>query len=242
MDPILAGSLISAGGNLLGGMLNRDAVAKANDRAAWMQGQIAMYGPTIQAEAATAAEKATGINRLTMLGVPSLNAPPVVAGDPGAGVSAAGQDLGRAATAMLGKPSRMDLLNEQLLEAKIANVNADTVKQQWEASRMARTFADPATGPGVNVPLPIPAPWTRNTLPGEQRYRLDDGSVVIGPSQELSNATQTLAAGGVNLGLAPYFAKRNLINSGEIERAGVGTGIVRPDIGRGVTDFNFPWN
>lgn len=191
------GNLISAGANILGGLLGQSAADKNREQQNALaqqnrQDQLDALKSGIQWRVADA--KAAGINPLAALGASTGSFSNVVGSNDssspiGAGVAAAGQDLGRAANALTDQQTKADQLNEKLLEAKIANVNADTVRQQAMASEIMRRHSQPGT---VSVPLPLPAPHTKNTLPLYQDFRDTKGGRVTLPSKEASEAMQNM--------------------------------------------------
>lgn len=197
------GGLIGAGTRLLGGIFGQrsaDRTAAANIAA---QQDFAQHGVTWRAQDATNAEQQTGINRLSLLGVPSSSFSNVVGSTSLAdSIGGAGQDLGRAIAASADKTTRADQLNEKLLEAKIANVNADTTRMMAAASAIATKLGQPGTGPGVSVPYPTPDPrgpvinlWQR-----ARDYRT--GEIVNIPSEKAASPLQTLAASPTNAAMA----------------------------------------
>lgn len=131
------GSLLSAGTSLIGGMMSSDSATKQAEANYQNQLQFAQNGLQWRALDATNAEKAYGINRLALLGAPTTSFQNTVGdtGQMGAGVAQAGQDIGRALNAMADKNDRQRDLENKLLEAKIANVNSDTVRNQMAASK-----------------------------------------------------------------------------------------------------------
>lgn len=141
------GSLLSGASSLLGGLFNRQSAQSIASQNIAQQMLYAQNGLQWRANDATKAQAETGINRLTLLGAPSASFSNI-AGDDGSmgnAISKAGQELGRAITAGSPQAQREHELNMQLAEAKIANVNADTVRQQAEASALVRKFASPGT-------------------------------------------------------------------------------------------------
>lgn len=156
-------SLLGAGANLLGGLLGKSSSDKAlaaqqamNNQNIALQKEFAQTGLQWRAADARAAERNYGINPLALLGSPTSSFSNVVGSFPGdnslgAGVAAAGQDVARGAQALADSQSRKAVLSEKLLEAQIANVNSDTVRNQAAASQMVTR--SPRT-PGVNVVMP----------------------------------------------------------------------------------------
>lgn len=141
------GALISGASNLIGGLFNRSSAQAQNAANIQEQLNFAQNGLTWKAQDATRAQAATGINRLALLGVPT-NSFSNLTGDTsslGQGIANAGQDIGRAITAGNPQLQREHELNLALTQAKIDNVNADTVRQQAEASALVRKYASPGT-------------------------------------------------------------------------------------------------
>lgn len=233
------GGLLSGVSNLVGGFLNRSSAQSIAAQNIQEQMAMAEHGVTWRARDATRAQAETGINRLALLGVPTSSFSNIT-GDSGAlgqGVANAGQDIGRAITAGNPQLRRQQELTAQLLEARIANVNADTVRQQAEASNLVRRFASAGTAPTVSVPLPRPAPWTENTLPGYTRFRTPEGGNFWGFSPEASQSFQNM--GSVPSQIAPGMdlARLNAREGSQaITDAPVGSGVWRPDVGRYISD------
>lgn len=189
------GSLLSAGASLLGGFLgkssadaSRDAQMQMANNSIQMQKDFAQQGVRWKEADATAGEEQYGINRLVAMGAPTASFAPVSVGDTsnnslGAGVAAAGQDIGRAAQAYAGANSRETLLKNRLLEAQIANVNSDTVKNQAAASKIA-----------TNAPTTPPPLW--------QDYSDGKGGVIRLPSTKASSSMQNWASLPAQLSVA----------------------------------------
>lgn len=192
-------SLIGAGTSLLGGIFNRDAAAKTAQRNIDNQNYVNQTQLTFRAQDATNAEKATGINRLALLGVPTSSVSNVV-GDTSFGdsIKSAGQDLGRAVAAATAQQSRADQLNEKLLEAKIANVNADTVRMTAAASQIATSLAQPATA----VPFPTPDPRGPVIQLYQRARDYRTGDIIDIPSEKAASPLQTIAASPINAAMA----------------------------------------
>lgn len=204
----LFGSLISAGANLLGGSMQTSNAANVAAQNIALQTQFAKQGLQWRAADATAAQNQTGINRLTLLGAPSASFSNIAGNtDAGQGVQRAGQDLGRAANALLAKQSRAEILNEQLLQAKIDNVNADTIEKTAAASRLARTF-QPGSGPGVPMPQEDPRGPVIPLMQRAQDPRT--GEIVWIPSEKAASPLQTLAVTPLNMALAGKGLAENL--------------------------------
>lgn len=178
MDPESA--LIAAGGSLLSGLLGSSSANKAldaqnalNERNIAEQEKFATQGIRWREADATAGEKDYGINRLVAMGAPTSSFSNVVGSFPGD--NSMGQGIEKAAQAFAGVNTRTDKLKEKLLEAQIANVNSDTVKNQAAASKVAT--AAPTTPP----PL-----W--------QDYSDGHGGVIRLPSTKASSSMQNWAS------------------------------------------------
>lgn len=145
--PAILGGLLSAGSSLIGGLFGSSSQDKAiqaqqalNQQNIDLQKQFAQNGLQWRAQDATAAQTATGINRLALLGAPTASFSNNVGSFPtdspmGAGIASAGQDIQRAINAYADANDRKSELQNKLLEAQIANVNSDTVKNQAAASK-----------------------------------------------------------------------------------------------------------
>lgn len=142
------GGLLSAGSSLISGLFGQSSQDKAlaqqralNDQNIALQKEFAQNGLQWRAADATAAQTASGINRLALLGVPTSSFSNNVGSFPsdspiGAGIASAGQDIQRAISSYADKNDRRAELSNKLLEAQIANVNSDTVKNQAAASKL----------------------------------------------------------------------------------------------------------
>ena len=203
------GSLIGAAGNLLGGILGQNTQSNIAQQNLAFQEQMASSG--IQMKVADA--RKAGISPLVALGAQTFNPSPVsVSSNFGEGVSAAGQNLGRAVSSLMpDQKSRADQLNEELLQAKIDNVQADTTHQFLLNSRLATAFQ-----PG-NPPSRGSASFFDFHAPGEapklwERYEDKPGSYVDllspGASQSVMNAASLPIAPVIGAGLVG----RNLVN------------------------------
>lgn len=229
-------SLVSAGASIFGGLTGANQAENTAERNANLQTQFAQEGLRWKAFDATEAEKQTGINRLALLGVPTSSFSNLV-GDSSLGdaIGKSGQDIGRAVAAATEKQSRADQLNEKLMEAKIANVNADTVRLQAAASEMATKLGQPGTG----VPFPTPDP-RGVVIPLMQRARDPrTGEIVWIPSEKAASPLQTIAASPTNIALAGRGLSEGLIGfpteRGDVVRA-ASVPVVDPYVGQ------WPWN
>lgn len=205
----LFGSLLSAGSNILGGLLSSNNASNAlaaqqrmNDQNVALQKDFATHGLTWRAQDARMAESATGLNPLALLGSPTSSFSNLTGSFPtdtsmGSGVAAAGQDLGRAANALSDSNVRKAQLSEKLLEAQIANVNSDTVKNQASASSMVTRT--PGT-PGVNGAVE----------PLYTKFRDDRGNDVWLPSGKASSSLQNWASFPQNLSVGGHLLLKNL--------------------------------
>lgn len=193
----LLGSVVSGIGNLIGGASAANTAEDNAIRNIDAQREFATHG--IQWKVADA--KAAGINPLAALGA-QTNSFSNVVGDDGAfgrGIAAAGQDVGRALMATQDKEDKKDVLERQLLEARIANINADTVRTQAAASHAVRTFGAPGSAPGVPLPRPnVRAPGFSmekyNAKPLFELYSDGRGGFVDLPTGSASTAMQNWAS------------------------------------------------
>ena len=181
------GSLIGAAGNLLGGILGQNTQSNIAQQNLAFQEQMASSG--IQMKVADA--RKAGISPLVALGAQTFNPSPVsVSSNFGEGVSAAGQNLGRAVSSLMpDQKSRADQLNEELLQAKIDNVNADTTHQFLLNSKLATAFQPgnpPTRGYDFGFHQPGELPKLFETYQDDSGARV---SLLSGPaSQAVMNA------------------------------------------------------
>lgn len=155
LDFLSAG--IGALGNVLGGLFGQSSAKSVASENIAAQQAFAQHGVTWRAQDATTAQEKTGINRLALLGVPTSSFSNVVgSNDLGSGVAAAGQNISRAIAAATPTVQRQADLEARLTEAKIANINADTIKSTADASA-ARLAHAPGTPPGAPIPLYVDA-------------------------------------------------------------------------------------
>lgn len=201
------GSIISAGASLLGGLLgSRSSNDAAADNYA-AQKEFAQNGIRWKVEDA----KAAGIHPLAALGMQPISFSPSYAGDNsmGSSLAQAGSDISRAIEA---KTTRMERLQERLLEAQI---QGQEIENAARASRTAR-LTDPTQMP---PPLPgavdlQPSTSVTNILgnrgieagvpPGVKGYVMPDGSTMMVPSPGISE--------GLEAELNPYTIEHYLRN------------------------------
>lgn len=199
----LLGGLLSAGSSLIGGLFGKssqdDSLAAQQamfDKNIEMQKEFAQNGVQWRAADATAAQTATGINRLALLGVPTssfaANTGSFPSSSPvGEGIASAGQDIQRAISAYADQNDRKAELSNKLLEAQIANVNSDTVKNQAAASK--------AVTQKPTSPTPL-----------YETFVDDRGNRVILPSGKASSSLQNVASFPSNLAIGAKMLMRNL--------------------------------
>nr|QJB20747.1 MAG: DNA pilot protein [Microvirus sp.] len=198
----LLDGLISAGANILGGIMSSNSADKQAEANRQMQLDFAQNALSWKAGDARRAEANWGINPLALLGAQTNSFSNVVGGDGGgAGVAAAGQDLGRAANALTDHSERTAQLNEDLLKAQIANVNSQTVQNQAAASAMAVK----ATGQTPGLPNGVKKKDGLYTT-----YVDPDGNKVLLPSTSASSSLQNMASWPSNVAIGADLLARNL--------------------------------
>lgn len=162
-------ALISAGANLLGGWLNRNSQEQFN------QAQMALAHENLDFQKAAAHSgiqwkvqdaMAAGVHPLAALGANTFSPSPVTAGGeaPKMDFGSMGQDLGRAAKAMMSAQTREEIDNAtaRKLENENKGLQNDVLRAEL-ASKLARTttrsgqIAPPVPSPD-RVPIPRPGP------------------------------------------------------------------------------------
>lgn len=183
MDPLsILGSL---GGSLISGIFGKAGA----DKTAAAQQAMAAQNLEQQREFAqnriqwtVADAKAAGINPLAALGNATQSFTNLVGADnAGGGLTAMGQNVGRALSALTSKQDESEKLNNDLTRAKIANVNADTVRQTAEASRQAVN----------NTAKPVAIEGPKKLF---DTYVDDAGGLHKLPSKDASSAMQNWAS------------------------------------------------
>lgn len=225
------GGLVGGAGSLLGGIFG------ANNQSNIAAQNIAyqnLYAKNRIQWTVADAQKA-GINPLAALGNATQTYSNQVGDNSlGAGISGAGQSLGRAIDAIASTEDRTKELENKLLEAKIANVNADTVHSAAVTSGMVRGLG--VTGSPPPVPLPKPNPLTvnwdaYNAKPLMEKYVGPHGGLVDLPTGNASTAMQNWASMPAQIAVAAGLTGENALNAAS--DLGPWTGI-RGDVWRGV--------
>lgn len=193
----MLGSFISAGASLLGGALDRRSKESAGNKNADLQREFAKN--SIRWRVADA--KAAGIHPLAALGSQGISAAPAYIGGGDSGVSAAGQDIGRAISAAqtpVEKEDRLGTFIEQKVQAQdtrdrlnrqearadlklASDLKNDEVQRQWYWAQIMNAGNDmrkpgipSGSGKGDGIQGSVP-PGTVKVKPREVESR-DPGS------------------------------------------------------------------
>lgn len=245
MNPLgFLGTLLGSAATLFGGLTGQarqNSIAQQNIA---MQQQFAQKGLQWRAADATAAQDATGINRLALLGVPTGSFSNV-AGDNvlGDSIGKMGSDISRSMMAASDINERKNALEEQLVAAKIKNVDADTTRMLAEASKVVRTVGQPGTPPPYPR-FPDANENSAKSIPLATTFvRLRSGEVVPVPTKDVSTQTQTLAAAPSSVVLASDLVREGGRQWNK-ELSKWAMPVVRPDMMRWISqDYSgFPWN
>lgn len=220
------GSLISAGGNLLGGYFNNQQQNKINSQNV-AEAQWSAEGGYLPGLVKNAND--AGLNPLAVLGNNAPSMPVAVGSSPGDSVAKSGQDIGRAVAAMADTRTKSDALNEQLLQAKIDNTNADTTRIMADASQQRRNLGAPGTPPSFPLPQSDPR-YTDSIEPATTRFRMPDGSVVARPSSKFTQSNFSINPTG------PVDALRIDAASGQVN-PNPGPS---PDVARSIQNLQMP--
>lgn len=211
----LLGGIIGGASSFFGGQNSASAQQAIAQENIQQQLNFAKNGLQWRAADATAAQAQTGINRLALLGAPTSSFSNVAGvSDAGAGLRDAGQSIQRALAANAAIDERARELEARLVQAKIDNVNADTVRMMHEASESARVYA-PGTPPPVPLP-PVdmrrvgPAYWAK---PTSQDYVGPHGGIITAPTADLSQSFQNWASMPAQAVYAGYNIYENLRNA-----------------------------
>lgn len=187
MDPIVTGSLISAGANLLGGLFSNKSNRSSMKEQIKYQREFAQHG--IRWRVADA--QAAGLHPLYALGANTPSYSPVYSSDAmGPALAAAGQDIGRAVAAGMTKEERaVAALSMRKLEAELAESDARRVVLRTEALRNLSEIGAGRGMPSVNMPEADLIPENASTAGGAilkapeiTMSRPGDAGMVAGPA------------------------------------------------------------
>jgi len=123
----MIGDLISAGANIIGGLINKRSTDKAGDKNAALQREFAQTGIQWKVEDA----KKAGVHPLYALGAQTMSASPSYVGDTslGSGIAEAGQNISRAVHSNSTAPTRNAVALEQLTLER-AGLENDLLRSQ----------------------------------------------------------------------------------------------------------------
>jgi hypothetical protein len=146
----MLGSLIAAGGNLIGGIIGGNQQAKMAKQNIKLQKDFAQQGIQWKVEDA----KKAGIHPLYALGAQTTSFSPVSIGDSlGSGIASAGQDIGRAVNATSDQNTRINAASSALtaLQLERGRLENDILKQDLasRAARLSQQINPPFPSPGV---------------------------------------------------------------------------------------------
>lgn len=153
------GSLFSAGMNFLGGERNRDAQMALAAQNQQMQREFAQSGIRWRVEDA----KAAGLHPLAALGAQTTSFSPVSVGDVGGGFSAAGQDIGRAISAMKTKDEKAEAISERANELALEKGSLENQLLRTQIRRLN----SPGTGPGMPSTKKVGSNYDGNLVAGQ---------------------------------------------------------------------------
>ena len=144
-------SLISAGGSLLGGLLNKSSSKKAFKRAAALQREFAQNSIQWRVEDA---EKA-GVHPLYALGAPTAPSSPTYAGDTSLGnaMANAGQDIGRAVQASSTAAQRDKAYTAQVQQLELTRMDLENELLKSNIAKARAQIGPPM--PGAGEPLVV---------------------------------------------------------------------------------------
>lgn len=145
----MLGSIISAGADLAGGLLNQNA-AKEASKTDWKRTQKVLQNQ-IQWRVDDAVK--AGLHPLVGAGIsPSSGPPPSTVGDMGSSVSSMGNNLGRAVDAYM-DPAAKVAAKAALLDLEQRQANIDLTKAQLAGAQKA--LLTTGSTPGIASPIPV---------------------------------------------------------------------------------------
>jgi len=225
-------SLFSPIANIVGGIFGRQSSEDIAARNIAAQQEFAQHGISWK----VADAKAAGINPLAALGASTSSFSNIVGDNSlGQGIAAAGQDMSRAAAANSSRVLRAADLDAKLTEAKINNVNADTIRQQAEASKISRTYASPGSSSGINYSnVPLPRARSDVLTPLFTSYDDGRGGIVELPTDKASQAMQNWASMPAQVAVAAGGFGRSLHEMSKATSPDLLSGVYLPHVMRNV--------
>lgn len=199
------GSLVSAGSNLLGGILGGNRQDAAADKQAALQKEFAQSGIQWKVKDAEAA----GIHPLYALGANTVSYSPVSVGDGGIGkgLSDASQDLGRAAQAGLDHASR-----DKVATGRVAALQLERAGLENELLRTQIAKERSQIGP------PLPSLATTAAIPGQPATQLVTAGGFPVKADDIKQQPDTMpAAGIVRPGGIPLRTNKYLSDAQDVE-------------------------
>lgn len=201
------GSLASAAVNWFSGEANRNATQAANQQS-WAQ---SLWMDQNHISNIVNDAKRNGINPLAALGVTSSGGAPQAVGATNDRMGEAGQDIGRAISALSSTDDKAKQLDMRLKELQIDSAKQDVVAKQLENSKNATVMGQPGTPPGLprraggsGIPLPQPRPYGGYLGEGAlyQTFYDDGGKPIRLPSEKASQAMMNNASIPVSVPIA----------------------------------------
>lgn len=180
----MLGNIIAAGANLLGGILGNNKEEKMAKQNIKMQKEFAQHGVRWKVEDA----KAAGLHPLAALGAQTSSFSPVSVGsDLATGISAAGQDIGRAVNATRTAGERVDAYTKTVQDLSIQRMG---LENQLLASQIAKVnqAGSPPAFPTAGNPYLIEGQAGSGLVADEALKRIS--SAPTSPSQEAGAVTE----------------------------------------------------
>jgi len=194
-------ALISAGADILGGIMGSNSAEKAANKQAALQKEFAQNGIQWKVEDA----KAAGLHPLAALGAQTLSYSPIPVGsDPlAAGISSAGQDISRAVDATRSASGKIDAYGKTVQDLNIRRMG---LENEILASKLATTRQTGGTPP-------MPTAGDRHLIEGQAQSGLVnrqplkvDSNAINQPSLEAGSITD-MGTSRTTDGWAPVMSK-----------------------------------
>lgn len=253
MWPTIAAAGISAGANLLGGLLGRSSAnqASANNQQAWyanmmQQRDFAQHGIRWKVEDA----KKAGIHPLYALGAQTTSFHPMALGDTGdtsmtSALSNMGQDVSRAIMSTRSEDERMSAFTGAMQSAQLerAGLENELLRSQIARLHQQSNPAMPhAAGshhviPGQgNAPASPTAPYAEKGVKPETTWYRTEGGVAAMPSNDAAQAMEDIPTASL-----PWVYRNHLLPNFQVGQQPPPRSMLKEFLPKGANVANYEW-
>jgi len=197
--------LISAGSQIIGGIIGKNSAEKAQKQNIQLQKDFAQHGIQWRVEDA----KAAGIHPLAALGAQTTSFSPIsVGGDPlAAGISGAGQDISRAVNATRGASARLDAYTKTVQDLNVRRMGLENDLLASQIAKINQTGSPPPMPSAGDRYLVEGQPQSGLTSPLVQDQALSRVAGAPGAPHSEAGAVTDLGYARTRSGWAPVMSK-----------------------------------